>query len=595
MAETNPWRDKYRRTLAQQEQLEKTLAAQQAILHRTVTTLCSAAEGYDTGMDERLQAIRSSVKHNDVAGFDRMLKSLPRVTEEVEQRQQTHWQEIAKALSAIATQVQQQSPDADIKPAVKHFKKQLPGGIPLIPATLKRLLGQLSDLQKQALTNSTKTSSGLFGKLFKEKNDNSEEKKNTNQAVNLEDAPWEEVDENNVAIKDQNSENKSIEGEVLAGADNQAFQRERQIPEALLEQHYEAEKSPEVPNRVSIILVELLDHFKTVPAAEQKATKARNRIAQGLRWFELAPTLEDIRDFVLQAYIGADDDYQQYLENLYGELSDILNALGFSIETEQRVREAADTLHSSVSQGMETVSLAIKEQSDIDALKQAVENHVHHLHAALSQFKQQTVPQSDGESLALQLQALADKVQQMEKNDEEVRQKLEEEKQRALTDSLTGLPNREAYSQRSHQETIRWQRYGHPLTMAIIDIDFFKKINDNYGHQTGDKVLKIVSSAVAKRLREVDFIARFGGEEFVILLPETSGENSLLMLNRIREGLAKAPFRYKDQKINITVSIGIAEFGENDTTETVFERADQALYKAKETGRNKCCVADELN
>jgi type II secretory pathway component PulJ len=207
MAEVNLWRDKYRRTLAQQEQLEKTLAAQQAILHRAVSTLCFAAEGYDTGMDERLQAIRSSVKHNDVAGFDRMLKSLPRVTEEVEKRQQTHWHEIAKALSSIATQVQQQSPDANIKPAVKHFKKQLPGGIPLMPATLKRLLGQLSDIQKQALTNSTKASNGLFGKLFKEKNGGPEQKKGTDQPISVEDAPWEEVDESNLDIEGQNSEN----------------------------------------------------------------------------------------------------------------------------------------------------------------------------------------------------------------------------------------------------------------------------------------------------------------------------------------------------------------------------------------------------
>ncbi|MGH1441623.1 MAG: GGDEF domain-containing protein [Cellvibrionaceae bacterium] len=592
MAETNPWRDKYRRTLVQQEQLEKTLAAQQAILHRAVTTLCSAAEGYDNTMDERLQAIRSSVKHNDVAGFDRMLKSLPRVTEEVEKRQQDQWKEVVKELGSIATQVHKQSPDADIKPALKHFKKQLPNGTPLIPATLKRLLGQLSDLQKQALTNSPKQGGGLFGKLFKEKDEaDNTASQSTEPSNKAEEAAWEEVDENTLNI-----ENQSVEGEVIKeGEETLPYDRERNIPEALLEQHYQEEqKSPDVPDRVSIILIELLDHFKTVPAAEQKATKARNRIAQGLRWFELAPTLEDIRDFVLQAYIGADHDYQQYLEHLYGELTEILGALGVSIETEQRVRTAADTLHSSVSDGMATISLALKEQNNIDVLKQAVEGHVHQLQTALSDFKSQSsVSASDEDSLALQLQALADKVQEMEKKDEDVRKQLEAEKQRALTDALTGLPNREAYNERSHQEMLRWQRYAHPLTMAVIDIDFFKKINDNYGHQTGDKVLKIVSSAVAKRLREVDFMARFGGEEFVILLPETGADNALLMLNRIREGLAKAPFRYKDQKINITVSIGIAEFKEGDTKETVFEKADQALYKAKETGRNKCIVADD--
>ena len=117
----NPWRDKYRRALAQQEQLETTLAAQQAIFQRAIQALSTAAEGQDSTLDERLQAIRTSAKRNDVAGFDRMLKSLPRIAEEAEQRHQQHWKEIHKALASIAAQVQKQSPDADIKPTVKQL------------------------------------------------------------------------------------------------------------------------------------------------------------------------------------------------------------------------------------------------------------------------------------------------------------------------------------------------------------------------------------------------------------------------------------------------------------------------------------------
>jgi len=93
-----------------------------------------------------------------------------------------------------------------------------------------------------------------------------------------------------------------------------------------------------------------------------------------------------------------------------------------------------------------------------------------------------------------------------------------------------------------------------------------------------------------KQLREVDFMARFGGEEFIILLPETTAESSLILLDRLRERLANSPFRYKEEKLTITVSIGIAEFSEGDTAESVFERADKALYDAKESGRNRCCL-----
>lgn len=585
----NPWRDKYRRALAQQEQLEKTLTAQQAILHRAVTTLADAAEGGDNSMDERLQAIRASVKNNDVAGFDRMLKSLPRVAEEAEERQQKQWQEVVKVLSNIATQIQQQGPSADVKPGVKQFKKQLPKGVQLIPATLKRLLQELSDLQQQAINASPKNSTSLLGRLFKDKGseqkpENNPEENNTETASQLqptaEDAEWEEVKE----------PADSIEGDIVEETPAiKTYDRERSLPEALLAASQQ-ELSSDVPDKVSVLLVELLDHFKTVPSSEQKATKARQRLEQGIKWFELAPTLEDIRDFVLQAYIGADNEYRDYLERLDGELSELLSALGVSITTEQRFRQAADNLHTTVSDGMLSINQALSDHTNIDQLKTTVESHIQQLQLALTDYKQQDENLSESESLALQLKALASKVQQMEQNEADIRTRLAEEKQRSITDSLTGLPNREAYGEKLYEETQRWQCYGHPLSLAVVDIDFFKKVNDNYGHQTGDKVLKIVANAVSKRLREVDFMARFGGEEFVLLLPETSAENALGMLNRIREAIATAPFRYQKEKITITVSIGIAEFNEGDNSEAVFAKADQALYDAKEGGRNQCRV-----
>jgi diguanylate cyclase len=578
----NPWRDKYRRALAQQEQLEKSLNAQQGILHRAILNLSAAAEGYDKGLDERLDAIRVSVKNNDVSAFDRMLKSLPRVTEEVDKREQEQWKEINKSLANIADHIHKQSPDANVKPAVKHFKKQLPKDASPIPATFKRLLQQLIDLQQLALSVSpNKSSSSFLGKLFKDKEENITEDEQASLNENTEAEQVENVTTENDDI--------SIEGEpVELETIEERFDRKRSLPESLLENISEDQLPKQVPDKVSVILIELLDHFKTVPAAKNKAQKARERIENGIRWFELAPTLEDIRDFVLQAYIGADQDYRDYLEHIYGELSEILEALGISIETEEKFRKAADHFHSSVNDEMNTIRQALNENEDINQLKSAVESHVHQLQLALNNYQQQSTLPNETDSLAIQLQTLVSKVQEMEQNEEEIRQRLEAEKKRALTDPLTGLANREAYGERVHQEFLRWQRYGHPLTLAVIDIDFFKKFNDTYGHQTGDKVLKIVANSVVKKLREVDFMARFGGEEFVILLPETTAPNALKTLDRIREALAKAPFRFKEEKVSITVSIGISEFKDNDTAEDVFARADEALYKAKEGGRNQC-------
>ncbi len=599
----NPWREKYRRSLAEQERLESTVEAQKTMLLRAVLNLSAAADGKDTVLDERLHAIISSIKGNDVAGFDRMLKSLPRVTEEADKRQQVHWKDIKGLLADVAVQVQKQTPSINLKSPINGFKKQLPKSYPpVIGAAIKKYLGELSHMQQQAIGHTPDSKAGLFGKLFGDKPVEEEEKPaaqdRQEESENTDDEPkntvipivgdenWEEVDESVLGDEPVHS------GEVIIKDptdDNSGYKRERSIPESVLREEYGHKKtSPEVPSRVSIILVELLDHFKTVPEAKQKANKARKRIEQGLRWFELVPTLEDIRDFVLQAYLGADKEYQQYLEHLYQELSDILDALGISIKTEEQMRLAANTLQNNVNEGMNNITGALSD-NNIDTLKQAVEGHVQQLQSALTQFSDMS-PREERETLKKQLHSLADKVKQMEANEKAIRGKLEEERKRAITDTLTGLPNREAYNERIYQEVQRWQRYENPLTIAVIDIDFFKKINDNYGHQIGDKVLKIVAQTVSKLLREVDFMARFGGEEFVVLLPETDADNALSLLNRIRESLAKKPLKYKEDKISLTVSIGIAQFGGDDTSEVAFGRADEALYKAKENGRNQCVV-----
>lgn len=583
----NPWRDKYRAALTQQEQLEQTLSAQQALLHRTVIALSSAAEGYDSEIDKRLSAIRASLKSNDVGGFDRMIKSLDRIILEANKRQQNQWSDIHKGLSQLAEQLSTIKQSSDTGSAIKRYKKSIPKGV-LLPATLKRLLEDLGHLQHQAqqeaLSDGSITKKGFLGGLLSRKSSGNIEELTplTSEASDsteliaepIEEGQWETVPDD---------EAYSLVAELVE--DTTPRYRERRIPEAEMQRPVHEPAFSKISDRVTIILIELLDHFPTVPCVEKKAAKARDRIDKGLNWYELAPTLEDIRDFVIQAYMGADDNYRIYLKNVYDELGEITQALGLAIETEYEQRKAMDTLHDNINTSVQNITQALIENEEVNALKTAVNTQMKSIQSALKESRQ-TV--SEGVSLSSQLSALIDKVKDMEAQEADVREQLEQERLRAVTDSLTGLPNREAYSERIHEEMIRWKRYRHPLCLAVIDIDFFKKINDNYGHATGDKVLKAVSSAVSQRLREVDFMARFGGEEFVTILPETSAEDALTLLNRIRERLSKAQMRSKDSKFNVTVSIGIAEFKDDDTAEEVFERADQALYAAKENGRNQC-------
>jgi diguanylate cyclase (GGDEF)-like protein len=155
---------------------------------------------------------------------------------------------------------------------------------------------------------------------------------------------------------------------------------------------------------------------------------------------------------------------------------------------------------------------------------------------------------------------------------------------RATTDRLTGLFNRAKFDEQLLSEIARAQRYNTPLSLVLYDIDHFKEVNDAYGHQMGDHVLVGLSEIVASGLREVDFLARWGGEEFVVLLPGCSREMAGQAAEKLRAAIARTTF---DPVGSITSSFGVAEFNDGETAESLIARADNALYRAKMNGRNR--------
>lgn len=167
-----------------------------------------------------------------------------------------------------------------------------------------------------------------------------------------------------------------------------------------------------------------------------------------------------------------------------------------------------------------------------------------------------------------------------------MRKKLEE---LAFTDDLTELANRRACFKKMVSEYHRHERYGNALSIMIIDIDYFKKVNDNYGHDNGDRVLKIVAKLLKNSCRNNDIAGRLGGEEFIILLPETALENAHLLAERVRLSCAETPFTELNERLRITISIGVAQANAQDScAKDMLKRADIALYTAKDSGRN--CV-----
>lgn len=170
----------------------------------------------------------------------------------------------------------------------------------------------------------------------------------------------------------------------------------------------------------------------------------------------------------------------------------------------------------------------------------------------------------------------------------ELRRQKEVAEALARTDALTGLANRRAFDEAAAQELERAKRYATPLTLIMTDLDHFKSINDSHGHHVGDLVLQNFAATLTRSVRGVDLVGRWGGEEFVILMPGTTLDEALQAAERMRLAVASTPTRYEDRSCGYTASFGVAAFKpESPTLDSLLGRADAALYRAKDTGRNR--------
>lgn len=160
-------------------------------------------------------------------------------------------------------------------------------------------------------------------------------------------------------------------------------------------------------------------------------------------------------------------------------------------------------------------------------------------------------------------------------------------KQLSITDALTNLYNRRYFETTFAREFARAKRYNSQLSLVVVDIDWFKKINDTYGHSCGDYVLRELSWLMAENFRQTDIIFRYGGEEFVILLTETDGKSAIIPVERLRRAVEDNKFKFKGVELNVTISAGISSNKDVNEVCQMFDNADKALYQAKEEGRNR--------
>ncbi|MBS7470712.1 diguanylate cyclase [Pseudomonas syringae] len=678
------WKEKYLKGIEQQDTLEKRWDARLDLLRRGLVRSSLAAEGSDRAVDECMKEMREIVRKDDMdAGLAALIPRLEKAVLDSEQRREVRAAQISSALTALVAQLQSLPLPREVRKPLKRFAKELEERASQA-RELPLLLGELSNLQGQALTQIEKPEEGprqgllqrLFGSREGHSNEphpeaahpedatpapESHEPEAERQAASAHAPPdaspgeAEAVDSPTAAAVAANSplptpapqsaapaavipaavtpeepappttatdiapiSVEAVAGpapatvepidfaDVLAPVPSVPYQQrpapidvtvaepdaeaEQQLESAEGEEGYALPSSPEpsyssVAAHIEQTLLGLLDDLTLSEHFRPQVEDMQLRLKHGLNWYELLPILDDLAVLMLAINNGGQQEFGTYLKQLNERLESFQSHLQAASEDHAEDQTTARDLNDQLREQVGGLQSSVQDASDLPSLKRVLDNRLEALLGTMDHY--QLKRDAREREVASRLQGLAARVASMEQEALGFRTHLEEQRQKALIDPLTGLPNRAAWGERLEQEMARWQEEKNSLLVCILDLDHFKRINDGYGHLAGDKVLKIVANVLSKRLRADDFMARFGGEEFVMLLPATSPAAGLTLLDELRAAVESCPFHFKGERVTITVSIGLTAFRPSEKSDTAIKRADQALYKAKENGRNR--------
>lgn len=327
----------------------------------------------------------------------------------------------------------------------------------------------------------------------------------------------------------------------------------------------------------------------------ERSSKTRRSVEKAETAAALYGCIPEIADLTatmrvqLQAEI---DELGEFLKNTLDRLREFEAQIQQSNSFHDQSATNAFDLEQSMGKHVEGMRADIEDEMDIASIKAAVSSHLDNINEGLGEFVK-TEHERHKEARE-RIDHMVGALNELEFEAKELRDSLEKQHEQVLIDPLTGILNRTGYHENINKEFVRWRRYNSSLSLAVIDLDLFKTINDTYGHAAGDKVLATVAQQIESQIRQCDILCRYGGEEFVLLLPETSVSDGKRLVEKLRNYISECNFHFQKTPVPVTMSCGVAEFHRDDSIEDVFDRADQAMYLAKRSGRDQCRSEDEL-
>ncbi len=550
------WKHKYFEALGELEEKEKYWEEAEAALKLGLGRLAVLSQGSDPVLDKRLATLRKELKKG--ASPKRIRRLIDDVSERARVLDEASGGAFAKPQQVLGRLLEAVPLPRGLRRRARKLARRIEAAD--AEAHLPQLVSEVAELLGEALAPAA-DQPGLLGRLF-------------GRGGSTQERPGPAPD-GDLADPDDDTPDAVVPSATAAPAPSPA-----------------TERAGDALRLVEGVFVDFLEYLTFPSEYSARVQALKLEIEAGIEVARIKPLTEHLVTLIVdvrKALEAEKEELEQFLQQLTARLLD-LDAMIEGAESHRRASlESGRRLDAMVQAQVSDIENVVRSATELEQMKLEVQSSLESIRSHLAAQRDQE--EARQELLERQLKQMTERLKQMEEESARLRQRLEAERANALTDPLTGAPNRLAFDQRMEAEFARWQRHGHPLSLVVMDIDHFKRINDTFGHKAGDRALKAIVQALRQHVRGSDFMARVGGEEFVLILPDTDLEGAERVAEKIRAGIERSEFAYKGQPVPVTVSGGITQFREGDTPESAFERADEALYRAKREGRNRFITA----
>jgi len=519
--------------ISARSELEEEFSAQSALLTNFIGKLSQACKGIDKLLDNKLANLRSSLKKStSFADLEKEIKTISALLQQHSVQNDKNLAKMQAQLQASSTSLQKaenlpKATQQQLKKLISSTKESRDSLVQYVP-----LMSEFITFYDIALKAKDKASSvGLL---------------NVNSAISVD-----KINKVDIA-SDESTQNVA----------------EQRVPKELLE-------------RFSSILNSLLVSEKHKPDIKKIKASLNDKISNQL----LMTKCLNVFDLIIEDVKQERSTAKIFLSTLSETLATVQASVSSTIEINSTSNAKHDKINKELHDKINEMSAGIKDANSLTDMKVDVNDKL--LNIAKTLEKKTKLEEEQRKKLEKKLTQMSSQVQQLELQSQSFEKRIQEQQAKSLQDALTKLGNRAAFDEHFAKEIVRFHHKKFNLAISVVDLDDFKRINDTYGHTAGDKTLQVIANTLKKIIGDDAFIGRYGGEEFVLVFSDMDKVTVVNKLNILRKKVASLPFTFKNNRVSITLSIGVSLVQQDDNVHSAFERADDALYQAKKSGKNR--------